>query len=106
MSSSALDDAPLTFFPPGGPTPVVFNIMEHLARLYDRRNPNSPTFDRVELHKNIRALIELCEKGQRKDDSIDIFIIDDKAVCMFQEAIRSSHWAIPKVRRFFLSCFR
>lgn len=85
---------------------MIFNLQRHLARLTERLHPNSPTFDRVELHENIRALIELYETGQRKDDLTEIFIMKGKVVT-FEEAMKSPHWVITEVRCcFFLSRFR
>jgi hypothetical protein len=91
------DDTPLTNFSPACPNPIVFNLQNHLAKLYDRLDPRSPFFTRVEQHDNLRALIKLYETGQRKDNTTEIFIQDGEIVPR-DVALTSPKWSYMEVR--------
>jgi predicted RNA-binding protein with EMAP domain len=70
---------PITWSP-AMPIPRVFDVQEHVAHLNDHLNPNSPYYERVEHHENLRTLKNLYETGQRKDDEEEICIMHGKVV--------------------------
>ncbi len=57
---------PITWSP-AMPIPRVFDVQGHVAHLNDHLNPNSPYYERVEHHENLRTLKNLYETGQRKN---------------------------------------
>jgi hypothetical protein len=59
-------------FFPACSIPRVFNVEEYIAWLYDRLNPQFSFYERVEQHVNLKALINLYETDERKDDCVSI----------------------------------
>lgn len=43
--------------------PPMFNFEEPLKFLYDRLDPSSAYYERLEQHKNLRAVVKLYESG-------------------------------------------
>lgn len=84
-------------FSPACPIPHVFNVEEYIARLYDRLDPQSPRYEMVEQHVNLKALIKLYETGERKDNSTRIYLVNGKVVPRLERKKIPGSWCLMDV---------
>ncbi len=70
---------------------------DHIARLKDQLNRDSPNYEMPQQHLNLKALIELYETGQRTTDEEEILIMGGKVVTK-DIARKTGDWVLIEVR--------